>query len=621
MLLFSLGAIAWMLSREHPAAAPVLWTGFSAVAALFILGLAQLHSRRASEYILLDDTSITSVDAAQQRTLRWELIRFVEIRATRLELADADHVVSIGLSRQLTDFRGVVQDVLAHLESAHDLRSSGARRRPSTTDVTFRVSIRQTTIEFFALMGVLVASALALMDQQILAPATVAIPLALWNLGRTPTMVTVGSIVKVRTLIKTREIHISDIRTITLEADIQGTPRIVMHDVHGYPLGVELSNVPGQGLELYDRIRRLKDSSTGAAGTRGMTTRVAPMRAALLAGSGVLIVAIMFAGSVATGELLRFASKTGSLSLARIAIRSGSPLDARGLEHGAPLHLAARFGRTPIVQLLLTSGANPRTPYHTLRLTPLHIAAEYGRVDIARMLLDSGAIIDAPDRDGWTPLHMAVRNDKRAVAEYLVRLGANVGTLTKNGNTALSLAIIANHPESLRAIINGGGDINVRDGDGWTLLQTSVWSGKMDLLNALLQHGADPNLAADPIQLPLCLAIERGHTEIARVLLNAGAKWDVEADGWTAIQRAAREGNVALVNELIYRGADPRAPSSIAPPPLLIAAERGHLPVVSTLVELGIDPNLRWHDWSALRIAGNRKHYPVIDYLRAHGAN
>ena len=323
----------------------------------------------------------------------------------------------------------------------------------------------------------------------------------------------------------------------------------------------------------------------------------------------------------------------------------------------AIMYIAAKFGRVSSVELLLTSGADPVRPWGKTGFTPLHVAAQEGDVEnvrlllragvdpdvrnklkqtalwqvswqrhqrvveIANVLIDAGANVDAADTDGWTPLHMAVRHDNRALLESLIRRGANVGARTNRGNTALSLAIIEERHEALRVMMKAGANVNVSNGSDYAPLQTAVWRGEVALVDMLLKHGADANAAVNPVDLPLYLAIQRGHTEIARVLLNAGAKWDVEADGWTAIQRAAREGNVAMVQELIYRGANPTTPSSVAPPALLIAAESGQLPVVSMLVESGIDPNLRWHNWSALRIAGTRKHYPVVDYLRAHGAN
>lgn len=621
MALVAFGLIAWMLSREGHPAALFLWITVALAAMVFAYALVQRHSRRAVEYIVLDGSGITGVYAGQHRTLRWELIGSANTRSGGLILADSNHFVEITLSRQLNDFRGAVKSVLTHLESAYDRRSSGARSRPSKTDVSFILSVRPRIVSFLVLVSLFAASAWAFMDEWALTPGIAVLATALWYLGRTVHIVTLGPVIKVRTLVGMAEIPIDGVRAVALEANKAGTPMVAIQDVDGKWLDIPLPDMPGRQLELYDRIRRLTEIRTGEPGTTGMTTRVVPIRAALLAASGVLIGAILFGGSVATGELLRYSSEKGSPSLARIAIASGSPLDAPGIDRLPPLHLATKFDHNSIAHLLLASGANPAKPYGKASFTPLHLAAEYGRVDIARMLVENGAPIDAPNTDGWTPLHVAVRYDKRPLMEYLIHRGANVGVRTNQGNTALSLALIEKRYDALRVMINAGANPNVTNANDYAPLQTAVWDGQVDLVDTLLRHGANPNVAVKTVDLPLYLAIQRGHTEIARVLLNAGAKWDVEAEGWTAVQRAASEGNVALVKELIYRGADPRAPSSIAPPPLLIAAERGHLPMVSTLVELGVDPNLQWRNWSALRVAGNRKHYPVIDYLRAHGAS
>ena len=42
-------------------------------------------------------------------------------------------------------------------------------------------------------------------------------------------------------------------------------------------------------------------------------------------------------------------------------------------------------------------------------ITPLHVAAKWGKSNMVGLLLDKGANLEAKTRDGLTPLHCAAR--------------------------------------------------------------------------------------------------------------------------------------------------------------------------------------------------------------------
>ena len=74
-----------------------------------------------------------------------------------------------------------------------------------------------------------------------------------------------------------------------------------------------------------------------------------------------------------------------------------------------PLHLAAHFGETPAVALLLAHGGDPRArSRNSLANTPLHagLAGSAGLALVDR-LLAAGAEVNAADGGGFTPLHLA----------------------------------------------------------------------------------------------------------------------------------------------------------------------------------------------------------------------
>jgi ankyrin repeat protein len=353
---------------------------------------------------------------------------------------------------------------------------------------------------------------------------------------------------------------------------------------------------------------------------------------------------------------LYLAAKSARVSSVEFLLASGAdPARPCGEVGFTPLHIAAEWGRIDVVRVLLKAGVNPDVR-DDWKQTPLwRVSRQNGAhfVDIAKVLLDAGATIDAGDKDGWTPVHRAVRNDDQAMLAYLIRRGGNVSALTRNGNTPMSTAIEEHRTDAVRTMIDARANLNARDGSGktplaraasvekfqpfvgmllkagartdirdnneYTPLQDAVWFGQRAAVEQLLRHGADPNAAVEAVDLPLLLAIQQGHTEIARSLLASGAKWDAEAGGWTAIQRAAWRGHADIVSALIDRGASPLTSSSTVAPTLQVAAGNGQLAVVSMLVKRGVDLNQRWGQWTAVRIARARRHAAIVDYLLAHG--
>jgi ankyrin repeat protein len=81
----------------------------------------------------------------------------------------------------------------------------------------------------------------------------------------------------------------------------------------------------------------------------------------------------------------------GDLAKARLLLDHGAELDVIEDEYrSTPLGLAARWGRRPLVELLLARGANPNAGGAAWS-TPLAWARKYGHAEIERMLLAAGA--------------------------------------------------------------------------------------------------------------------------------------------------------------------------------------------------------------------------------------
>ena len=119
-----------------------------------------------------------------------------------------------------------------------------------------------------------------------------------------------------------------------------------------------------------------------------------------------------------TGNGINKRDKNGETRLYR-AVRSGNIKEVKRLlkdgadpnvadNHGlSPLHQAAYWGETGIVEALLKAGASVHAENGGKGWTPLHSAAVsvgmHARKDVINLLVKAGAKDDAKDKHGWTP--------------------------------------------------------------------------------------------------------------------------------------------------------------------------------------------------------------------------
>lgn len=72
--------------------------------------------------------------------------------------------------------------------------------------------------------------------------------------------------------------------------------------------------------------------------------------------------------------------------------------------------------------------------------TPAHWAAREGRIPILEYLLSIGVSLDARDRKGDSLLHKAAANGQYRACQWLLQLGFNVQAKNNNGKSALDVA-------------------------------------------------------------------------------------------------------------------------------------------------------------------------------------
>jgi len=385
---------------------------------------------------------------------------------------------------------------------------------------------------------------------------------------------------------------------------------------------------------------------------------------------------------------LQWAAHWNDLDTVKTLIAAGAKAAAASRYGVTPLHEAAEIGSAPIVNALLRAGASPDATYGDGE-TPLMLAARSGNVESVKLLIEAGANVNAAERfRGQTPLMMAAVENHAEIVQALIGAGAQVNTRTteytfqaltggaggiihdrpQGALTALILAARQGSIEAAERLIGGGADLNATEPQyGFTALQTAIFNGHYALARQLLDKGADPNDGSLYIVMemrnlatysnrPNPPDTERGvtHMDVAKLLLDKGADPNAPyaktipprqaqgninvAPGATPLYRAVRAIDLAAVQLLADRGANPSIALKDGSTPLMAAAGLGAprggdeevteagdrndpVDVMKALIAKGANVNAANDTgMTALHYAAQRGSDRIIEYLASQGA-
>lgn len=180
-----------------------------------------------------------------------------------------------------------------------------------------------------------------------------------------------------------------------------------------------------------------------------------------------------------------------------------------------PLALAAGFGKTRCVALLLDSGAAPgfsrgEGNVEHWKTIPLHWACQNNQVDCAAKLLDApggAATIDAKVRGGLTPLGTAALEGSLGIVRLLIERGCNVNEPRDSGASPLYGACQEGHTEVVRLLVSAQANIHqVRTASGATPLFAAAGHGHPAVIKLLLAVRADMSTVAKDGETALSIA-------------------------------------------------------------------------------------------------------------------
>ena len=333
------------------------------------------------------------------------------------------------------------------------------------------------------------------------------------------------------------------------------------------------------------------------------------------------------------------------------------------------LHFAAMKGKEDKLNLLLLQSADPNSVDGN-GMTPLHYAAGEGHTGIAAILLDAGANIAAKDSDGDTPLHIALQEQQHEMLKFLISKGSTaINSSNNQGNTVLHLVAgnFEDQSELLKYLLLAGADPNISNIKGesaldlaetisdsildhqhhniicehlgikksipisisgeplkpgvasrcWTLIEKGDISGILKMI----QFGMDVNGRLDESGLtPLMLAIKLDKPNVVDILVSDEMGSDLKIttiSGLTVLHYLAIFGTNEMIQPILKRNPDPNVADRKAFTPVHYACERGHLDIVTALVErCGADVLALTEDkQTPLHIAAKYGHGSVLDYL------
>ncbi|KAF4632145.1 hypothetical protein G7Y89_g5981 [Cudoniella acicularis] len=286
---------------------------------------------------------------------------------------------------------------------------------------------------------------------------------------------------------------------------------------------------------------------------------------------------------------------------------------------GKPLQLAARWGHLEILQLLLHHGADAQAvqdsipgmggesfwkaygSYYSSNGSALRVACLAGHSNIVRALMkpqykivstaEFHHAIRAAGRSGHTNiLHILLDS-----AQELVK------SLPSNWINDLLLETCKDgRPEVVQMMIELGAQVDYELPEKpkyHTAIQLAAWKGHSTAIKLLLDSGVSRKFVDVPYSNggPIELAVQGGHLDCLQLLLNCGVDIRDYAPSRYLLGIATRLCQLPMVRLLVKNGADL---SSLSPGGaklgevlLIQAVERGRVPVIRLLIELGVSPN------------------------------
>ena len=361
---------------------------------------------------------------------------------------------------------------------------------------------------------------------------------------------------------------------------------------------------------------------------------------------------VWIAGALLRAGEIQDAAAAGDLEKVRTLLKAKPELASARDLGTTPLHEAASRGHLPIVELLVTSGADVNA-LNSSKLTPLRVALGYDRKEVAAFLREHGGLVSLTNAPAAVPaaplpappppnaviaprpaLPAAVPKVRRPDALVPARPAPPITPppvvpppVTPPAITPVTVPIHDSaelgDAEAVRAALRDWPDlIEAEDDKGFTPLHVAVANAKTNVVLVLLARRAKVEARTKGAWTPLHIAATNGFVPTVALLLAYSAQVNAKTTlGLTPLHLAARGGQVEAARLLLDNKADVNATEQVdGATPLHLAVEGGHLAVVELLLAKGADLNASTGKGATpLTIASALGRDSITDRLRRAG--
>ncbi|MBR5213294.1 MAG: ankyrin repeat domain-containing protein [Akkermansia sp.] len=378
---------------------------------------------------------------------------------------------------------------------------------------------------------------------------------------------------------------------------------------------------------------------------------------------------------------LHYAAKQGHSDIVKLLLQHGASADSKNTDEASALHLAAEAGTTTCIEALKAAGADIELKLPN-GFTPLHHAAYHGKNSSIEALIAAGADMNACTGDGLTAVDIARQQahqtclrtlstellkdkgitiiDEQALITAIQAKQNDIQQLLMDagcryGDDAIYAAAACGNHEALSRMVQRKGRINATA--DCSPLHAAAGVGSTECVRLLINCNIPIDLRNSEGKTALKLATRNGHTACAhlletaqnlsekgytpatynKALLETAAKGDhltlgrlievganvhiKDAEGNTALHKAASHRVVTSVRLLLEAGANPNVLNADKISPLMIAVHHERSSTVRALIEKEARLDLMSDVDTATTLAVKENRVECLQILLAAGAS